>query len=505
MRLCLSGDDWRVVGLVPSEWAWIPLTAPEADLDHLPTVIPPWIRARVPGDVQSDLLDTGELPDPTVDLNSRYWEWTSQRDWVYVKEFDLPAWDGQPAAALRFDGVDYACHVFLNGTKLGTHEGTYTAFELDASAAIRPGATNRLIVVVEHAPVEPDQQAQIGWTNKVRLWKPRFAYKWDWCTRLIPLGIHDDVWLDMWDRARLSSLRCQTNTDARRGETDGVASIVASLDRLSAERLSVIASAYDDRGTCVARESLVIAAKHASSGGRGVHSSETAARLTLRIPNVGLWHPNGYGPQPLYTISVEVRGDDGSLLDSRSQRTGFRQVRAVPNYGAPSDALPYTLEVNGRKVFVKGWNWAPVDQLYGRIKEDRYRHAIRLAKDANCNLLRVWGGGLLERELFYDLCDEAGIMVWQEFHQSSSGINNEPARDPEYVAYCADQARNIVPRRAHHPSLVIWCGGNELCDDAMTPCDASHPVLAALRQVVEETDPQRIYLPTSPSGPVFAA
>jgi beta-mannosidase len=474
----------------------MPITSADADLDALTPATPPWIPATVPGDVQSDLLDTGELPDPRVDLNSRLWEWTSQRDWVYVKEFELPASLEGHMARIRFDGVDYSCHVFLNGTKLGSHEGTYTSFEMDASMAIRAGVRNRLVVVVEHAPVEPDQQAQIGWTSRVRLWKPRFAYKWDWCTRLIPLGIYDDVWLETWNRARVRQLRVTPQiTRSRRGDRYA-ANVAVVLDRAKAERLTLVAGVYDSSETCVARESLVLAAQ----AGDGY-----AARLEVPVQNPELWYPNGYGPQNLYTVRIEVTGEDAAILDSSQTRIGFREVRVLRNYGAPEEALPYTLEVNGRKVFAKGWNWAPVDQLYGRIKVDRYRHAIRLAKEAHCNLLRVWGGGLLERECFYDLCDEAGIMVWQEFHQSSSGIDNQPATDPEYVEYCAEQARNIVPRRSHHPSLIIWCGGNELMDAEQRPNTLDHPVLAALGQVVREEDPERIYLPTSPHGPVFAA
>ncbi len=496
MRLQLDGDDWKVVGLVPSEWAWMPITSADADLDNLSPATPPWIRAQVPGDVQSDLLDTGELPDPRVDMNSRLWEWTSQRDWVYVKEFSLPAIPTGSAASLCFEGVDYSCQVFLNGTKLGSHAGTYTAFELDATGAIRPAASNRLVIVVEHAPFEPDQQAQIGWTSKVRLWKPRFAYKWDWCTRLVPLGIHEGLWLDIWDRTRIRRMRVQSEMDAHGPEPDGIVNVTLGLDRKRAERLTVTVGIHEADGVCVGRESLVLAPQT---------GDDFTGRLSIRVQNPRLWHPNGYGDQPLYAVRVEVTGDDGRVLDGGECRIGFRTVRAVPNYGAPEGALPYTLEVNGRKVFVKGWNWAPVNQLYGRPQPERYRHAIRLAKEAHCNLLRVWGGGLLERQLFYDLCDEAGIMVWQEFHQSSSGIDNQPATDQAYVAYCAEQARNIVPRRVHHPSLIIWCGGNELMDAEQRPNSMDHPVLKALGDVVREEDPGRIFLPTSPHGPVFAA
>lgn len=498
MRLSLSGNDWQVTDLYPSEWAWLPLAQPGTDLDNLSLAIPPWRPATVPGDVQSDLLSSGEFAEPWRDMESRAWEWTSERDWVYRKQFELPEEVRGHTAALVFEGVDYACHVFLNGVKVGEHAGTYVPFELDVAAAVRPGETNQLVVVVEHAPSEPDQQAQIGWTGKVRLWKPRFAYKWDWCTRLVPLGIHDDVRLETWKVARIRKVKaatqlrmervgvCSAATVAVQAETDGADGTPLTLD--------VRLRAPDGRTIYRGARQLT------PELGRSM-----TPPVEIIVDNPELWWPNGCGEQPLYGLVVELLTTDGQPVDSWNGRIGFREVRAVPNEGAPADALPYTLEVNGLRVFAKGWNWAPVSQLYGRTNEARYRHAIRLAKDAHCNLLRVWGGGLLEREVFYDLCDEAGIIVWQEFPQSSSGIQNEPARDPEYVAYCVGQAEQMVRRRAHHPSLAIWCGGNELMDDSQTPNGLDHPVLGALAEVVASEDPKRLYLPTSPSGLAFAA
>jgi beta-mannosidase len=143
---------------------------------------------------------------------------------------------------------------------------------------------------------------------------------------------------------------------------------------------------------------------------------------------------------------------------------------------------------------VKGWNWVPVDALYGVPRPEKVEHLLRLAARSGANLIRVWGGGLLESEHFYDACDDLGLAVWQEFSQSSSGIESVPSTDPEFIAALAGDARRIVPRLARHPSLSVWCGGNEL--DA----DDSSPALAALRAVVEELDPGRAWLATSPLG-----
>ena len=154
----------------------------------------------------------------------------------------------------------------------------------------------------------------------------------------------------------------------------------------------------------------------------------------------------------------------------------------------------YALLVDDQECTIKGWNWVPVDALYGVPRPDKVERLVRLAAASGANLIRVWGGGLLESDEFYELCDELGLAVWQEFSQSSSGIDSVPSDDPEFVRTLVDDARRIVPRLRAHPSLAIWSGGNELAGDDTTP------VLAALKEVVAELDPGRSWVATSPLG-----
>jgi beta-mannosidase len=202
----------------------------------------------------------------------------------------------------------------------------------------------------------------------------------------------------------------------------------------------------------------------------GVGRVETGGEILLEVARPELWWPNGFGAQRLY------RAGDFEV--------GFRTV----------ELDDYRLVVNGVHVPIRGWNWVPLDVLYGVPRPEKLERLLRLAQRANVNLLRVWGGGLIESEEFYSLCDRLGLLVWQEFSQSSSGFESVPSDDPEFVAALAADAREIVPRLRRHPSLAIWGGGNEL--DA----DDSHPALAALRAVVHELDPERAWLPTSPVG-----
>jgi len=199
----------------------------------------------------------------------------------------------------------------------------------------------------------------------------------------------------------------------------------------------------------------------------GVGRVEADGEIVLEVESPELWWPNGMGEQRLYS------------------GFGFRTLELTDDY---------ELVVNGLRTEIRGWNWVPIDVLYGVPRPEKLARLLELARDANVNLLRVWGGGLIESEEFYAHCDRLGLLVWQEFAQSSSGLESVPSDDPEFVATLAADAREIVPRLAHHPSLAIWCGGNEL--DA----DDSHPALAALRDVVHELDPGRAWLPTSPIG-----
>lgn len=492
MELHLDGSDWQLIHLMPTEWVWRQVWKEDWEPSNNPAA-GLWINGTVPGDVISDALDAGLIANPYVDMQSRAAEWTSERDWVYRKRFDVPRSMSRQTVRLQFTGVDYTCHVYLNGQLLGKHDGMFVPFEFDVSQLLRFGKSNTLVVVVEHMPPVNLVQGQIGWSSEARIWKSRFAYNWDWCTRLVPLGIWQSVRVIATDKQWLSDAWVRT-----------------SVDQETATLTANISSRASDSTLTDARVRLRIV----SPAGKTISKDEFTAvyadgvatvTATVPVTSPELWFPNGMGAQPIYRAQVELLNPAGKVLDDCSIAFGIRTIRAIANTGAAKDALPYTLEVNGRPMFVKGWNWAPIDNLYGRPLQERYERLLKLARHAHCNLLRVWGGGLLERESFYDLCDRLGILVWQEFHQSSSGINNRPPEDDAYLQYIEQQARQMIPLRRNHPSLAIWCGGNELMSDDGVPLNDQHPALARLKLVVHELDPDRLWLPTSSTGPVFSA
>ena len=463
----LGGGGWQIKGYLGDDWAARRAHAPDTR-DALG-----WIPAEVPGSVLVDLWRAGEVPDPYFGRNSLFCEWVPERTWVYRRRFQVARMPVR--AQLRFEGVDHAARYFLNGEELGASEGMFRPVAFEVGDRLRE--ENHLAVVIDPAPAcEP----QVGRTERVRIHKSRMGYGWDFCPRMVHQGIWDDVLLlatgqvrieDVWVRPRLAA-------DLARAE---VAVEIRTSGAAGAAEVMLRAGAH-----------TVAAGKAELVGGR--------ALLSFDLASPAIWWPNGSGGQSLYHAEVRVVDGEWRESDRRSVRFGVRRVEVEGNDGAEASARPHTLVVNGRRLYTCGWNWVPIDACYGPRRDGKLDHLLGLARRAHVNLLRVWGGGLIERADFYDRCDQLGLMVWQEFSLSSSGIDSKPSEDPAYLATLAGDARAIVPRRRNHPSLVLWCGGNELKSSGGRPLDDQEPALAVLRDAVRELDPDRAWLPTSPSG-----
>ncbi|MDO8683932.1 MAG: glycoside hydrolase family 2 TIM barrel-domain containing protein, partial [Armatimonadota bacterium] len=288
----------------------------------------------------------------------------------------------------------------------------------------------------------------------------------------VKLLVNDDIRLtDFWARSVLSK-------DLKHGE----ARAQVEIESASA-------------GEATVEVEVSFAGKKAGSAKQEVKLSpgQTTAKLKISVPNVKLWWPNGSGEQNLYEAEVRLLDAAGEVIDERKTRFGFKQVRLTPNTNVSPEALPWSFEVNGRPTFVKGWNWVPIDHMYGGGLDAKYERLLKLARDANANLIRIWGGGLIEKEIFYRLCDECGIMVWQEFTLSSSAMESVPPTNPAYLKMLREAATKIVPLRRNHASLTVWCGGNEL-----VWAGEEDPAMKIMHSICAKLDPDRLYIPTSP-------
>lgn len=468
--ISLDGDGWTVYWLPPGDaerlrvWEAAPAEAAERR-----------VAAPVPGHVLEALLPAGSEERAAFyrDQLFRDWSWVAAREWVYEKRFQAPADLEGNTVRLRLEGVDDTCRAYLNGEPLGEHDGQFVPAEWEVTGLLRPAAENHLVVAVALGDGE-------------RRWKTRFAGEEG--SEYAPVGLWGPVSLVVSGRARFLDASVHTNLSIDR--TEAAVSIVAEFRAAEVIPAVVVTDITQDGLPVTSVEDPI-----------RLFPGDTSLVQSCEIPRVRLWWPNGHGPQPLYQARITLVDAGGQVLDQRTLPFGVRKVEAVPCEGAGPDTLPYGLEVNGRRVWIKGWTWQPVDLFYGSVPAERYERLLRLAQEANLNLLRVRAPGLIETETFYRLCDRLGIMVWQDFPQANAGGADPLPEDPAYLEYIRDQSEAILALRRAHPSLVLWCGGGDLLDAGGVPLGSDHPALAELRAAVETEDPQRLWLPASPSGP----
>jgi len=477
----LSKLSWMLAGCVP----FFDTFARIEDIRKMDVAEVGPIVAPVPGSVQMALLNAGVIKDWNVGLNARENEWIENRDWTY--QADIPdEWirDGQEIR-LHCAGLDFAGEILLNGQTVQPFEGTFTPHSADLKPHLKP---SRNLLAIRFTP-PPRWLGQFGYTSRMKEWKPRFNYSWDWTSRMVQTGIWDAITLEVTRGAEIAHLRCVTDADLASGK--GKLDLSGSMK--GGEQV---------RFTLKGRERVVrttaLSPQHFAEG--GVQWAD--------LP-IALWWPNGMGEQPLYELVCELLDGQGRLIDRQSRRVGFKHVEWRRTRGAAERADPYLCVVNGKETFLFGVDWTPIRPNFADLRDEDYRQRLNVYRDCGMTVLRVWGGGFLEPERFYDYCDERGLLLWQEFPLSSSGVDNYPPDDPQSVEALAHIAESYIDRRQHHVSLLLWCGGNELMDDKKgvkspqpTLTIKHHPVVARFAEIVARKDPGRRYLPTSPYGPV---
>jgi beta-mannosidase len=467
-----------------------------------------WIAATVPGNVHLDLLAAGMLPDPFEGLNEHAAQWVGEVDWLYRCDFALPeGFADDSAVALCCDGLDTVATVWLNGVELFRSDTMFVPQRALVTSLLRPGA-NQLQILFESALLhgrarEAEHGALACWngeTSRLYMRKAQYHYGWDWGPTLLTAGPWLPVRLEAY-RARVAEVHAPPRV------ADDLASatlpVTVTLDvadqgepaataHLHAE-LTVRLELRDPEGALVAGATL-------PATGGAVH-----AELALAAP--ALWWPRGYGAQPLYTLRVSVERA-GVELDRHEQRIGLRRLRLVQEPLAEEPGTTFYFEVNNTPIFCGGANWIPADSFTPRITAERYRALIEQAAGMHMVMLRVWGGGIYEPDVFYDLCDELGLLVWQDF-MFACGIY--PAQ-PWFQQRVRAEAEVQVKRLRHHACLVLWCGNNEDYQIAesrsvyvpATPPDASSnfPARVIYEQLLPEVcvrlDPTRSYWPGSP-------
>lgn len=433
--------------------------------------------ARVPGAAQLDVASALGWPDHNYSDNYKMFGPLEDVDFIYRSEFLVPEKEASEALWFVSKGIDYECEIRFNGRLLASHVGAMSPVEVCLENDLLPAALNVLEVVVFKAPKK--DCPTVDRVQASDCCKPPVSYEWDWHPRLIPSGIWDETGLQTRSRAWLSHARVRYTLN----------------DAFDRAKIAVDAPVEGDKTDTLLRFSL--------SDASGKQLLELSGEsLEGFLDNPRLWWTWDQGVPYLYNYRVKLEDRSGEVLDSVTGRLGFRKIRLVMNEGAwdrpagspksRSDA-PAQIELNGRRIFARGTNWVAPEIFVGLTTRSRYAELLDLAKKANFNLLRCWGGCMVSKDSFFEECDERGIMVWQEFPLA---CNKYPDTD-EYLSVLEQEAKAIVTRVSIHPSLAIWCGGNELFNSWSGMDDQSLP-LRLLNKVCYELTPEIPFLATSP-------
>ena len=461
------------------------------------------LTAAVPGTVHTDLLAAGLIADPYTGTHETDLAWLHRCAWLYECSLNAEPAGPDERVDLVFEGLDTVATVALDGAELGRTANMHRSYRFDVRDRLRAGdqaLSVRFDSALEYAEAVERQLGKRPHSNAHPFFAVRkmaCSFGWDWGPDLQTAGIWRPARVERWRVARLAQVRPLATLDP--DGTTGRLRVHVEVER----------SGIGDAGNLVLRATVhdLPGRPQGSTAELTVAAGGDHGVIELEVPDAPVWWPAGYGEHPLATVTVELLDAAGGVpLDSFTRRVGFRSVALDESPDAAGTRFAFV--VNGREIFVLGLNWIPEDHLLTRLTRQDYADAVERAVAANVNLLRVWGGGIYESDDFYDVCDERGIMVWQDFLLACAAYPEEEPIRSQILA----EARENVARLSCHASLVIWNGGNE---NIWGHQDWNwKPELAGLSwgaryyyedfpAILAELDPTRPYHPGSPSSPGF--
>ena len=472
-----------------------------------------WHPATVPGCVHTDLINNGMLSDPFYGMNERGAQWIDKEDWEYGTTFHLTADDiASNNQRLTFYGLDTFADVYLNDQLILEADNMFRTWIVDVKGKVHTGSN--ALRIYFHSPIKKgipmhdavpyhyeatNDQAQNGglFDKQVSVFmrKAGFHFGWDWGPRLVTSGIWRPVVFSAWNDLRIEDVYISQP------------SVTSRLARLH-HQVEVL-SDTETKATVTLRDKStgkVFFAREVT-----MHAGLNTIDTDFEVKNPRLWWTNGLGEHYLYNMETVVsRKND--ISDSMMRRVGIRSLRVLNERDEIGRELCF--ELNGHRVFMKGANYIPCDNFQSRVNDSIYHLTIDAAVSSNMNMLRVWGGGIYEDERFYELCDEQGMLVWQDF-MFACGLF--PGRGA-YLESVRQEAIDNVRRLRNHASIAIWAGNNE-CQDvwfnwgSKEKLDRAGEGYAArvwqeyqnifydvLPSVVKKYNPETLYWPSSPFG-----
>ena len=412
-----------------------------------------WYPATVPGVIHTDLLANKIIEDPFFRLNERGLQWIDKEDWIYETTFSLPAEIMQKQTIrLIFKGLDTYADVYLNEKKILAANNMFREWQVDIKPYLLPD-DNKLKVYF-HSPIKMDipkwdalpyhyeasnDQSENGgvFDKKVSVFarKAGYHYGWDWGPRLVTSGIWRPVFIEAWDDAHIHNIFIrQKEVNKSRATITGEVEIEADRDFDQA-----IVSITDNKSGRVLGQQRLSLKKGLSK-----------ATVSFVLKNPKLWWSNGLGEPYRYDFRTDLSINE-RFTDSQTEKIGIRSLKIINK--PDKDGKTFYVELNGQPVFAKGANYIPQDNFLPRVTEERYRKTILDAVNANMNMLRIWGGGIYENDLFYDLCDQYGILVWQDFMFACSLY---PA-EGEFLENIRQEAIDNIKRLRNHACIALWC------------------------------------------------
>lgn len=471
-----------------------------------------WYPATVPGVVHTDLLQNKIIEDPFFRLNERGLQWIDKEDWIYETHFTLTAdMEQKENLDLVFEGLDTYADVYLNEECVLKADNMFRRWSVPVKQHIKEG--DNVLKVYFHSPVKVDapkwdalpyhypasnDQSENGGLldKKISVFarKAGYHYGWDWGPRLVTSGIWRPVYIRAWSDSRIDDVFIEQK------QVNAGKAVIAGHVELSADK--------DINGALVTitdEATGKVLGKQQADLKKG--TNQVAVDFTINKPK--LWWSNGLGDPHLYRFRTDVTANK-ELLDSKTEKVGIRSLKVI--HQPDKDGHTFYIELNGRPVFAKGANYIPCDNFLPRVTPEIYKKTILAASDVNMNMLRIWGGGIYENDLFYDLCDEHGIMIWQDFMFACSMY---PA-EGELLENIRQEAIDNVKRLRNHACIALWCGNNE-CQDAWLgwgwkgEIEKQNKAYAdkiwaqylqqyhvTLPEVVKEYAPETFYWPSSP-------
>lgn len=451
-----------------------------------------WLAGTVPGTVHTDLMANKKIPDPFFRMNENDLQWIDAQQWMYRRDFDVDEETlREDVIALVAEGLDTYATIRLNDNIVVETANMFVEHRFNVKQFLRAGK-NTIEVLFDSPTIRSKAlEKEHGGLrvalepHRVYVRKAQYSFGWDWGPKLTTVGIWRNIALEAYSHAKL---RNQFVKVVSANEEYAVIDVQSNIELRGNHSLRFQTIVRDGRN--VIKEEVAV--------------DDDTVHCHITIPSPQLWWPNGYGEQPIYTAQLFLLADE-TVVDTCEVACAIRTVRLIREKDEEGES--FIIEINGEKIFCKGADWIPSDSFIPRIPDSTYETLLTMAKNAHMNMIRVWGGGIYEQDIFYNLCDKLGLMVWQDFMYACGAY-------PEgewFVKQAKEEAAKVVARLRNHPSIVVWCGNNEcewlFCtenpDKVADDMSGARIFRDILPLVVAELDGTRPYWRSSPFGEGF--